>query len=300
MAKPDSPQQWAADFKTYLEFMRDEEKIKAVNVRPETVAALRRRPAAPTPAAVSRGAPGGAVRPVATVPSSPTRVPTTGQPPTPVLASRPVQPVVVTGTETGGDPGELLGRVAAQIEGCKACGLHAARTKTVPGHGNPRPELMFIGEAPGADEDEQGLPFVGKAGQLLTRMILAMGFTREEVFIGNINKCRPPNNRPPLPEEMEICLPYLKVQISILKPKVIVALGATAVRGLLKSDIPISKLRGTWQVFEGIPVMPTFHPAYLLRDPTKKVLAWDDLQAVLKKLGRPIPKQKATENNPPK
>lgn len=294
MAKQDSPQQWAADFKAYLEFIRDEEKIKAVNLRAETVTTLRRRPAAASAAplaATSRPVASSAPAPAAPAPRRP--------PPASASSAQSIRPVVVAPLESNGDPGELLGRIAAQIAKCTACGLHATRTNTVPGQGHPRPELMFVGEAPGADEDEQGLAFVGKAGQLLTRMIIAMGFTREEVFIGNINKCRPPNNRPPLPEEMDTCIPYLKAQIAVLKPKVIVALGATAVRGLLKSDIPISKLRGTWQEFEGIPVMPTFHPAYLLRDPTKKVPTWDDLQAVLKKLGRPIPSRKAAEKNPP-
>jgi uracil-DNA glycosylase family 4 len=296
MAKQDSPQQWVADFKAYLEFIRDEEKIKAVNLRAETVTTLRRRPVAPPTSAGSRAVP---FRPVASSAPAPA-APALRRAPEPESSPRPSRPVVVAPSESGGDPAELLGRIAAQIAGCKACGLHSTRTNTVPGQGNLRPELMFVGEAPGADEDEQGLAFVGKAGQLLTKMILAMGFTREEVFIGNINKCRPPNNRPPQPEEMDTCLPYLKAQIAVLKPKVIVALGATAVRGLLKSEIPISKLRGTWQEFEGIPVMPTFHPAYLLRDPSKKVPTWDDLQAVLKKLDRPIPKRKAAENNPPK
>jgi len=295
MAKQDTPQQWAADFKAYLEFIRDEEKIKAVNLRSETVTTLRRRPAAATSAS-PRAATSRPVAPSAPTPAAPAP---RRAPPEPASSASPIRPVVVAPLESSGDSGELLGRIAAQIAKCTACGLHATRTNTVPGQGNPRPELMFVGEAPGADEDEQGLAFVGKAGQLLTKMIIAMGFTREEVFIGNINKCRPPNNRPPLPEEMDTCIPYLKAQIAVLKPKVIVALGATAVRGLLKSDIPISKLRGTWQEFEGIPVMPTFHPAYLLRDPTKKVPTWDDLQAVLKKLGRPIPSRKAAEKNPP-
>ena len=296
MAKQDTPQQWAADFKAYLEFIRDEEKIKAVNLRAETVTTLRRRPAAAT----SAGARAPAARPAVAAPSPPSSTPPPPRrTPVPETAAQPIRPVVVTSGKSGGDSAELLSQIAQQIAGCKACGLHATRTNTVPGQGNPRPELMFVGEAPGADEDEQGLAFVGKAGQLLTRMIIAMGFTREEVFIGNINKCRPPNNRPPQPEEMDTCLPYLKAQIAVLKPKVIVALGATAVRGLLKSDIPISKLRGTWQEFEGIPVMPTFHPAYLLRDPTKKIPTWDDLQAVLKKLGRPIPSRKPPEKNPP-
>jgi DNA polymerase len=187
-------------------------------------------------------------------------------------------------------PAGLL-KIAGAVKACTKCSLHKTRTQTVPGQGNPRPEIMFVGEAPGADEDEQGLAFVGRAGQLLTKMIEAMGLKREEVFIGNILKCRPPDNRPPLPDEMETCLPYLKEQIRILQPKVIVALGATAVRGLIGLD-GITKLRGKWLAFEGIHLMPTYHPAYLLRDPTRKKDTWVDLQEVLRFLGR-IPPPKA-------
>ena len=190
------------------------------------------------------------------------------------------------------DAGAGLAQIAAAVEVCTRCSLHAARTRTVPGQGAATPEIMFIGEAPGADEDRQGLAFVGRAGKLLTKMIEAMGYTREEVFIGNILKCRPPDNRPPLPEEMATCMPYLKAQIAVLKPKVIVALGATAVQGLLEVTTNISRLRGQWHTFEGIDFMPTFHPAYLLRNPKAKHDAWADLQAVLAKLGKkPPPRQ---------
>lgn len=189
-----------------------------------------------------------------------------------------------------------LDAIAAQISGCRKCPLHRTRTNTVPGQGNgKRPEVMFIGEAPGADEDEQGLAFVGRAGQLLTKMIEAMGYTRDEVFIANIAKCRPPDNRPPTPEEMETCIPFLKQQIAVIQPKVIVALGATAVQGLI-NQTGISKLRGNWLDYQGTPLMPTFHPAYLLRNPPAKKEVWADLQAVLKRLGRtppPPPAKKA-------
>ncbi len=148
---------------------------------------------------------------------------------------------------------------------------------------------MFVGEGPGADEDAQGLAFVGRAGQLLTKMIAAMGYTREQVFIGNIVKCRPPNNRVPTPEEMAGCIPYLKQQIAIIQPKYIVCLGATAARGLVQETQGITKVRGQWREFEGIPVMLTFHPAYLLRDGSKKKYAWDDLKAVLARLGKTPP-----------
>lgn len=184
---------------------------------------------------------------------------------------------------------ESISGIAKEVAACKKCALHKTRTNTVPGQGNTSPEIMFIGEAPGADEDAQGLAFVGRAGKLLTKMIEAMGFTREEVFIGNILKCRPPDNRVPQPDEMAMCMPYLLRQIKVLKPKVIVALGGTSVKGLLKTDAGITKLRGNWTEFEGVPFMPTLHPAYLLRNPKAKHDAWADLQAVLKKLGRKAP-----------
>lgn len=151
---------------------------------------------------------------------------------------------------------------------------------------------MFIGEGPGADEDRQGLAFVGKAGQLLTRIIEAMGFTREQVFIGNIVKCRPPGNRTPFPDEMAACLPFLEEQIQLLKPRVIVALGATAVRGLLGLEMGITRLRGKWLSYRGIDVMPTFHPAYLLRNPAGKKEVWEDMKAVLERLGREPPRRR--------
>jgi uracil-DNA glycosylase len=182
-----------------------------------------------------------------------------------------------------------LRRVAGEAAACTRCALHATRKQAVPGQGSSHPEVMFVGEAPGADEDEQGLAFVGAAGQLLTQMIEAMGYGRSDVFIGNILKCRPPGNRTPLPDEMEACAPFLKRQIRLLKPKVIVALGAVATRALLGLDIGITKLRGNWYAFEGIDLMPTYHPAYLLRTPTAKREAWEDLQAVLKRLGRTPP-----------
>lgn len=230
---------------------------------------------------------------------SPARPPARAAVPPPVVSPRPAPAVkpaerlMKTVHATGQADPELL-KIAAEIAGCRQCPLHATRIQTVPGQGNPRPELMFVGEAPGADEDEQGLAFVGKAGQLLTKMIEAMGFTRDEVFIANIAKCRPPGNRPPTPEEMATCVPFLKRQIAVIRPKVVVALGAVSVRGLLQNEEPISKLRGRWQEMEGIAVMPTFHPAYLLRNPPAKKEVWDDLQAVLKRLGRtPPPVKKA-------
>ena len=179
--------------------------------------------------------------------------------------------------------------IVKEIEACQLCALAPTRLHTVPGQGALQPEIMFIGEGPGADEDEQGLAFVGRAGQLLTKMILAMGYTREQVFIGNIVKCRPPGNRVPTPEEMAGCIPYLKRQIAVIRPKLIVCLGATAARGLVQEALPIGKARGQWREFEGIPVMLTFHPAYLLRDPRQKAPCWDDLKAVLARLGKQPP-----------
>ncbi|MEN7972455.1 MAG: uracil-DNA glycosylase [Verrucomicrobiota bacterium] len=183
--------------------------------------------------------------------------------------------------------------IAAHIATCRNCSLCQGRTNTVPGEGNAdSPDIMFIGEGPGADEDAQGRPFVGKAGQLLTKMIEAMGYQREKVFIANVVKCRPPNNRAPQPEEMEACLPYLRQQIGLIKPKTIVGLGATAIKGLLGKTAGITRLRGTWQEYEGIKLMPTFHPSYLLRDPSKKKDVWQDLKQVLTELGKEPPAKK--------
>jgi len=188
---------------------------------------------------------------------------------------------------------QSLEEIAAHISTCRNCPLCEGRTHTVPGEGKAdSPDILFIGEGPGADEDAQGRPFVGKAGQLLTKMIEAMGYQREQVFIANIVKCRPPNNRAPLPEEMEACLPYLRQQIRVIRPKVVVGLGATAIKGLLGKTAGITRLRGTWQEYEGIKLMPTFHPSYLLRDPSKKKDVWQDLQLVLKELGKEPPAKK--------
>ncbi len=189
-----------------------------------------------------------------------------------------------------------LAVIAQQVAGCRSCVLCEKRTQGVPGQGNPiSPDVMFIGEAPGAEEDKQGLAFVGAAGQLLTKMIAAMGYTRDEVFIANICKCRPPDNRPPALDEMQACLPYLRAQIAAIRPKIIVALGATAVKGLLQSSAGISRLRGTWTSYAGVPLMPTYHPAYLLRYPLAKKDAWNDLKMVLQRLGKPVPAKKSEE-----
>jgi uracil-DNA glycosylase family 4 len=181
-----------------------------------------------------------------------------------------------------------LALVREELGDCQRCKLAPLRTKLVFGVGNPNAHLVFVGEAPGADEDIQGEPFVGKAGQLLTKMIEAMGYARQDVYICNILKCRPPGNRNPEPDEIAKCEPFLKAQLAVLRPRVIVALGKFAAQCLLRDDTPISRLRGTFRSYEGIQLMPTFHPAYLLRDPSKKKEAWEDLKAVnaaLKRLG---------------
>lgn len=180
-----------------------------------------------------------------------------------------------------------LALLAEEVRSCTRCGLHETRTQTVFSRGDPFAELCFVGEGPGADEDALGEPFVGPAGKLLDRMIGAMGYQRDEVYIANIVKCRPPNNRKPEPAEMASCMPYLTQQLALIKPRVIVALGATAVQGMIGTSEGITRLRGKWKLYKGtIPMMPTFHPAYLLRNPAAKREVWSDLQEVMKHLGK--------------
>lgn len=178
------------------------------------------------------------------------------------------------------DAVETVEDIRAEIGNCTRCPLHAGRTQIVHSHGNRGAELMFVGEAPGADEDAQGFPFVGRAGQLLTKIIEAIGLSRDEVFIGNINRCRPPGNRQPTLEESETCKPYLMREIAVVRPKVVVVMGNTATQNLLNTKVGISKLRGNFQDYFGVKVMPTFHPAYLLRDPHKKREVWEDMKKV--------------------
>jgi DNA polymerase len=178
-----------------------------------------------------------------------------------------------------------LDHVRAELGECTRCKLHKGRHNIVFGVGDPKARLMFVGEGPGEDEDLKGEPFVGKAGQLLTKMIEAMGLRREDVYICNTVKCRPPNNRNPEPDELAACEPFLKGQLASVRPDAIVTLGKFAAQALLREQTPISRLRGQWREYEGIPVMPTFHPAYLLRSPQEKVKVWEDLQSVMKKLG---------------
>lgn len=175
---------------------------------------------------------------------------------------------------------ETFDTIWTDIGNCTRCPLHEARTNIVHTDGNQRARLMFVGEAPGADEDVQGRPFVGRAGQLLTKIIEAIGFRREDVLIGNVNRCRPPANRPPTFEEAATCKPFLLREIASVRPEVIVVLGNTAMRNLLDTKVGITKLRGQFQDYQGAKVMPTFHPAYLLRDPSKKKETWADLKMV--------------------
>ena len=180
---------------------------------------------------------------------------------------------------------KLLADLKREYFNCTMCPLSQTRTKLVFGSGNPDAKLMFIGEAPGFDEDQQGEPFVGAAGQLLTKIILAMKLRREDVYIANCLKCRPPGNRNPLPSEIATCHPILARQIEIIQPKVICALGKFAAHTLLRTEESITRIRGRFFDWNGVKLMPTFHPAYLLRNPADKKLVWQDAQKIMKELG---------------
>ena len=183
---------------------------------------------------------------------------------------------------------KTLKELRSAIGDCRRCKLWSGRTHLVFGVGNPKAKLMFVGEGPGRDEDLQGEPFVGRAGQLLTDIITkGMGLKREDVYIANVIKCRPPENRNPEPDEVESCEPFLKKQVDLIRPQIIVALGKFAVQTLLRSKVPITRLRGIWHDYHGIKLMPTFHPAYLLRNPGDKKLVWEDIKKVLKELRTP-------------
>lgn len=199
------------------------------------------------------------------------------------------------GPETGGeavlgdDPASALDDLHRSIADCHRCPLGDSRTNLVFGVGSPEAPLVFVGEAPGRDEDLKGEPFVGKAGQLLTQIIQAMGFSRSDVYICNVNKCRPPGNRDPHPGEVEMCKPFLMRQLDIISPKVICALGSFAAKALLDTEERISRLRGSFHTFNGIPLMPTYHPSYLLRNPHAKRDVWDDMKKIMELLGLPLP-----------
>jgi uracil-DNA glycosylase len=232
--------------------------------------APRREPAAPEPPLH---------RAVAPPPPEPPR-------PAPRLEAPPPAPASATADERK----TRLALLAEEVRSCTKCVLHQQRKQTVFARGNPFAELAFVGEGPGADEDAMGFPFVGAAGQLLDRMTAAMGYARDDVYVCNIVKCRPPNNRKPELDEMAACMPYLVQQLGFVRPKAIVALGATAVQGLCGTTEGITRLRGKWKLYKGtIPIMPTFHPAYLLRNPAAKREVWLDLQEVLKHLGKSPP-----------
>jgi uracil-DNA glycosylase family 4 len=214
-----------------------------------------------------------------------------------VTPANAVESAVPSGDAEAGNKADLLTAVRERVAACTKCAhLASSRTQTVFGVGNPDADLMFIGEAPGADEDQQGEPFVGRAGQLLTRILKAMNFAREDVYIANILKCRPDmpsgsfGNRPPTPTEMQTCRPYLVEQIDIIQPSVLVALGAVAVEGLLGTRTTMRELRGRWHTYNSIPLMITYHPAYLLRNqaPSEKRKVWEDMLQVLERLERPI------------
>jgi uracil-DNA glycosylase family 4 len=191
---------------------------------------------------------------------------------------------------------EALTAIREDLGDCSRCKLHTlGRTQIVFGVGNPTADLMFVGEAPGADEDIQGVPFVGRAGQLLTKMIEAMGLKREDVYIANVLKCRPPGNRNPEPDEIDQCEPFLFRQLASVQPKVVIALGAFAARTLLKTDAPISRLRGRVFDYRGAKLIPTFHPSFLLRSPGYKREAWEDLKQALALLGRELPRPAASQ-----
>lgn len=208
---------------------------------------------------------------------------------------RPARPDTPMGTDmTPRQKTQAMEELAREIAACKNCQLHASRTQPVVGEGNPSTQLVFVGEAPGAEEDRTGRPFVGRAGELLTKMILAMGLTREDIYICNMLKCRPPDNRTPNPQEIQCCWDFLVRQLQIIQPKAIVTMGNPATQGLLNTKTGITQLRGQWQELPeigpglgGIPVMPTFHPAFLLRQytPENRKKVWSDLQAVMEKLG---------------
>lgn len=188
------------------------------------------------------------------------------------------------GSSYSSEKASALKALRDEIGDCQMCGLSKGRKNLVFGEGNPNAELMFVGEGPGREEDQQARPFVGEAGKVLTSLINKMGFRREDVYIANVIKCRPPSNRDPEEDEISACSSFIERQIDIIKPKVIIALGRFAAQKLTNSKVPISRLRGNFHTYNGIPVMPTFHPAYLMRNPKDKWLTWDDVQKVLEVL----------------
>ena len=260
MASPPSPRELADELRRHLSWHESEGTSQAW-----------RDASAPVP---PKAAPA-----VASAAPAAARAPAKAQP-----VASPAAPPAAAAALPG--PVRTLDEIRLELGDCKRCKLCQGRTQIVFGAGNPKASLVFVGEGPGADEDAQGIPFVGKAGQLLTKMIEAMKFRRDEVYICNVVKCRPPGNRNPEPDEIAACEPFLKAQLASLRPQVIVGLGKFAVQTLLREETAISRLRGQWREYQGIPLMPTFHPAYLLRTPEDKKLVWADLQLVMKRLGK--------------
>jgi uracil-DNA glycosylase family 4 len=248
------------------------------------------RAAAPTPAPAAPPAEAAAEAPVR--PAVPAAVAAPARPAAAIAATVPATPppaaVRAAPTAASDDPVAQLQALRHEVLPCTRCKLHQGRQHTVFGEGNPRARVMFIGEAPGAREDQSGRPFVGDAGQLLDRIITgAMGLQRQDVYIANINKCRPPGNRVPEPDEVAACLPFLRQQVEIVRPEVLVCLGRTAAQNLLGTTASTTALRGRELEYLGIPVVVTWHPAYLLREPAHKRETWEDIKRVNRLLGRP-------------
>lgn len=271
-----------AEVRAHFEYQRAL-GVKAVEIPSGEAGKPQTRPAfTAKPAAVH--APTKAAGTASVVPSSSRKGEETPKPMQP-------EPVAATTADVGTSAGQPLSleAIREEIGDCTRCKLHKGRKNIVFGEGNPQAAVVFVGEGPGFEEDQQGRPFVGAAGQLLTDIIVkGMKIKREDVYICNIVKCRPPENRNPEPDEVEACIGFVKKQIAVIKPKVIVTLGNVPTQNLLGTKQGITKMRGIWQTYEGIPVMPTFHPSYLLRSPGEKKKVWEDIQLVMKKLGMPM------------
>ena len=258
-------------------FYTDRESVGASFAPQETAAS----PPSPTPIFEETALPKSATKP------APAKVaPVAAHPP---LVIPPAGPSLFEATDKIKD--DTLLKIREDLGECTRCKLHKGRNKIVFGDGNPKAQLVFVGEGPGADEDAQGLPFVGRAGKLLTQMIEAMGLQRKDVYICNVVKCRPPENRAPEPDEVAACSPFLMRQIDSIHPKVIVCLGATAAKTILNTTRGISQFRGEWLDWRGHKLMATYHPAYLLRNPPAKADVWKDLQKVMAELGLQLPKK---------
>ena len=256
------------------ELLAWEEELGGIGV-PAVAVPARRGPVAPERRLVHETPAGEPARPAR--PAAPAR-PASAPPAAPPVAS-----------PASGDRAQRLRVLQEEAASCTRCRLHQGRNRSVFARGNPNTDLVFVGEGPGYHEDQKGLPFVGNAGALLDRMVQAMGYPRDGVYICNVVKCRPPENRTPKPDEAGACKPYLVGQLEAVRPKVIVALGRCAAENLGQVEPDGRGWRGRWGEYEGIPVMSTYHPAFLLRSPQFKRPVWEDLQAVLRKLGRPIP-----------